>query len=183
MNWNPAAWDALSKGDFKNAVIAATPGGIEAQESDGQKEFVANETLPQECPREELEQLGFIFGENNDDIFIRVQFPIGWSKQPTDHSMWSDLIDNNGRKRGLIFYKAAFFDRSAHMRLHPRYSFTSERNDDYDIIAYIVTDCGKEIHRIDGYWKFRDASFHNNLAVEWLNRHFPDWESKLAYWD
>ena len=31
--------------------------------------------------------------------------------------MWSDLLDDKGVKRGSIFYKAAFYDRSAFLRL------------------------------------------------------------------
>ena len=43
---NPAAIIALAQGDIENALIAATPGGIEAQEARGQQEFAANSTLP-----------------------------------------------------------------------------------------------------------------------------------------
>jgi hypothetical protein len=100
-----------------NFLIAATPGGIEAQEAQGQREFVANETLPIDCPKAELEALGFVFGAPVDDLFVSVQFPTGWEKIATDHSMWSDLVDEAGVTRGSIFYKAAFYDRRAFMRL------------------------------------------------------------------
>lgn len=49
----------------------------------------------------------------NDPLFRVATLPPGWSIKPTDHSMWSDLCDDTGRKRAAIFYKAAFYDRRA----------------------------------------------------------------------
>jgi len=43
---NLAALRALAEGDDENFVVAATPGGIEAQEAQGQRDFVASDTLP-----------------------------------------------------------------------------------------------------------------------------------------
>lgn len=110
----PAQLIALVRGD----IDLAMPGGIERQEAMGQAAFVGTKSsLPIECPRAELEALGFVFGEPIDDLFVSVTFPAGWSKKATDHSMWSDLLDDQGRKRGSIFYKAAFYDRRAFMHL------------------------------------------------------------------
>jgi hypothetical protein len=117
---SPAAMIAALTGDLENAMIAATPGGIEAQEARGQKDFVANNTLPIKCnfcTREQLEEMGIVFGEPVDDLFVEVQLPKGWKKVPTDHSMWSDLVDAEGHKRASIFYKAAFYDRDAFIGL------------------------------------------------------------------
>ena len=83
---NPAAIIALAQGDIENALIAATPGGIEAQEARGQQEFAANLTLPRSgnswnssC-REQLEEMGIVFGEDVDDLFVEVKLPEGWKK-------------------------------------------------------------------------------------------------------
>jgi hypothetical protein len=114
----PAAVSAAARGDMENFLVAATPGGIEAQEAMGQAALVGTKnTLPIQCPRKELKALGFVFGEPLDDLFLNVTFPPGWSKEATDHSMWSDLLDETGKKRGSIFYKAAFYDRRAFMDL------------------------------------------------------------------
>ena len=113
---NPATFRALLNGDLKNAITASTPGGIEAQEAAGQKEFVASESLPKEtngCTREQLEGMGIQFGADIDDLFVSVKLPDGWRKIPTGHSMWSDLVDDKVQKGASIFYKAAFYDRSA----------------------------------------------------------------------
>jgi len=97
---------------LENAIVASTPGGIEAQERTGQLAFVANESLPIDGPRDLLEAMGIEFGEPIDDLFIEARLPEGWQKVATSHSMHSDLVDDKGRRRASIFYKAAFYDRS-----------------------------------------------------------------------
>lgn len=193
----PAALAALAAGDLSNAFVAMTPGGIEAQEKAGQTTFVANSQLPKECPRKELEALGFRFGGAVDNIFISVTMPAGWSKRATDHSMWSELIDDKGRKRASIFYKAAFYDRSAHMHLDRRYGVNGYHGVNADgtdadkkdwkapRMAVVVEDCGKEIHRAgvvdrDDY-KTKDEL--DKLAVAWLAEKFPKHNDATAYWD
>lgn len=118
----PAALSAMIKGDFENAIIAATPGGIEKQEKEGQNMFIADSgnatsILPKDCPKEELEKMGVEFLTDYDDIFVNVILPKGWKKKATDHSMWSKLYGENGKEIASIFYKAAFYDRGAFLRL------------------------------------------------------------------
>ncbi len=110
-----AALAAAAAGQTENFIAASTPGGIEAQEVAGQIAFVANETLPKdgiEC----VKAMGVKVLDAADDLFVNVQLPDGWRKKPTDHSMWSELLDDKGVKRAAIFYKAAFYDRSAFIR-------------------------------------------------------------------
>lgn len=103
---------------------------IGTQEAEGQALFVGSDTLPVDhqeleqldeigMTQEILESLGFEFlGPVEDDpLFHWVNFPSGWTKEPSDHSMWSYLIDPKGRKVASIFYKAAFYDRRSFMRL------------------------------------------------------------------
>jgi hypothetical protein len=120
---NPAALAAAARGDLKNAIITSTPGGIERQEKEGQIEQSFKDTLPismQGCSILDFEKLGFKF-LGKEDIFWHCEFPKGWRKRPTSHDMWTDLLDAKGRKRGAIFYKAAFYDRSANIHLTNRY--------------------------------------------------------------
>ncbi len=102
-------------------VLGGNPQAIEAQEACGQKELVNSQQLPvkiDDDSKNKLEKLGVEFGEPlaNDPIFCNAKLPKGWGKRPTDHSMWSDLVDASGKKVASIFYKAAFYDRSAFMR-------------------------------------------------------------------
>jgi len=191
----PAALIAALNGDLENAIAALTPGGIEAQEAQGQKDFVVAETLPRLCPRTQLEQLGFVFGEDADDTFVYVTFPKGWKKLPTDHSMWSDLIDDKGRKRGAIFFKAAFYDRRADMHLTNRFSYGRfyEHHDEYidNVIQYYVMDCDKIVFKTlplscekqysEEWWE-KDKTC-SEWAQNWLNEEYPNWEDPMAYWE
>lgn len=96
-----------------NFSIAAAPGGIEQQEAQGQQNLVQSTALPIKGDWEVLERWGVIQGDKIDDLFCHCTLPDGWAKAPTDHSMWSSLVDTRGLIRASIFYKAAFYDRDA----------------------------------------------------------------------
>ena len=150
----PAALNALLSGDLVNAKIAMTPGGIEAQEAAGQQEACRASRLPIKGTaeqREVWESFGVIFGEPHDDQFVNVQLPAGWHFRPTEHSMWSELTDSVGRVRASMFYKAAFYDRHAHIRLDQRFDTSTDYDSEPQRI--IIVDCKNEIHEIGAYDK------------------------------
>jgi hypothetical protein len=126
----PAALAAFAKGDMDNFAVAATPGGIEAQEAAGQAKLVSNFTrLPKNMGpdgRKIAEALGFVFGEAVDEVFVAVTPPAGWSLKATEHSMHSDVLDASGEKRAGMFYKAAFYDRRADLYWLARYQTRSD---------------------------------------------------------
>ena len=100
--------------------ILFNPPAIEAQEARGQRELVASTKLPTDCRDDEpMIALGFTFGpaDEGDPMFRDATLPEGWRRRGSDHAMWSHIIDERGIKRVSIFYKAAFYDRSAHMGL------------------------------------------------------------------
>jgi len=100
-------------------VLGRNPQAIEDQEARGQKELAESDVLPALWKGgigAELMAKGVVFGERvpGDQIFCYATLPPGWSIKPhEDHTMWSDLIDENGVAQVSIFYKAAFYDRSA----------------------------------------------------------------------
>jgi hypothetical protein len=189
MNLTPTAFGALADGDMDNFKVASTPGGIEAQEAEGQKSFVASENLPKDCPKEQLEALGVVFGDDADDIFVNVKLPEGWRKKATSHSMHTELLDDQGRHRGNIFYKAAFYDRHADMRLIPRFNVL--RNYELrDAVQFVVMDCGESIHKTriqdaesgsEHFWGLVEQI--ESEAHSFLTKDYPDWENPSAYWD
>lgn len=203
---NPAALHAALEGDLENALIAATPGGIEAQEARGQVDFVASETLPRKCnggTRQQLERLGIQFGENADDLFVNCALPEGWRKGPTDHSMWSDLLDKQGRKRGSIFYKAAFYDRDAFMSLQNRYKVSVDPVDGWSDPEYKTKEWRCYVRDFDGseVWtsvrlrpepplkpreKWLEWNAEKDALFEagrtYLDENFPNWREPLMYW-
>lgn len=138
--WTPAVLGALAKGDLENAKIAGTPGGIEAQERAGQKALCASAQLPiaygyESAPglgKAVLMEAGVKFGRVVDNLFQEVVLPKGWAIQPTDHTMHSKLIDATGRTRARIFYKAAFYDRKADIKVTTRYGIIVDSPEDYD---------------------------------------------------
>lgn len=203
----PAAVTAFARGDLENARIAGTPGGIEAQEAAGQAQMVQSQQLPKEKLlkyQEQLEAMGFKFGKNIDDVFIEVTLPAGWCKKGTDYNMWSDLLDDKGRRRAGIFYKAAFYDRNGCMHWSCRFStgmrLEDGRNlykmgDDEQLRCYaVVLDAGTEVYRTELSSGALSGNVHNNAnqqlqeplaeeAAKWLSEKYPNWRDEFAYWD
>jgi hypothetical protein len=192
----PAALSALARGDIQNFAVALTPGGIERQEKEGQIEQSFQDTLPIDLrgTRGDFEKVGFIFGDNVDDTFVSAQFPDGWRKRPTDHSMWIDIIDAKGRKRGSIFFKAAFYDRSAHAFLSRRFSVQESYDGPHRVM--VVDACGEVKQEIGDLEKpnwsgdsvashraMRDIDAARDKLCQWLTDNYPDWEKTNAYWD
>lgn len=212
----PAALGALCAGDMKNFIAATTPGGIEAQEKGGQIEQSFLETLPikgtsSEADRKVWEDLGFKFklnpiaaqNQGRDEIFVECEFPKGWRKKVTDHAMWSKLVDDKGRERAAIFYKAAFYDRSAHISLSPRFAYTSQPLEGWNAktksgkFIGVVTDCETIVFQTEPTtpepiyseterraWMEWNATKDekSNEAKEWLTQKYPNWQDVSAYW-
>lgn len=116
---NTAADDTLTK-----FMVALEPegAGILAQEAQSQRELLASTRLPTEVLYAEdadFEALGFTFGppDSADPMFRDATLPKGWKREGSDHAMWSYVVDERGFRRVSVFYKAAFYDRSAHMGL------------------------------------------------------------------
>ena len=169
---------------------------IRNQESQGQRSFVNSDTLPEmlETTKAVLERFGVkVLGPvEGDPLFLYVELPEGWKKVPTEHSMWSHLVDDKGRKRAAIFYKAAFYDRSTHISLVPRFSvrLDYELHEKMKLIVADVWDGDKVIFSTDPVPAptSRDASYaleHKAelIARDWLAMRWPDWAKVDAYWE
>jgi len=112
-------------------LLGDNPNAIENQEKRGQDELVNSSQLPfnlanfREDALNIYKKLGIEILEYpnslEDEIFIKVRLPKGWKLQATNHSMRSLLIDNKDRTRAMIFYKAAFYDRHAHISFTTRF--------------------------------------------------------------
>jgi hypothetical protein len=104
------------------AYAMGTSNYIENMEAAGQRQLVNSDVLPVDTgygPKDDAYiALGFTFGEKVDDLFREATLPDGWSRKGSDHAMWSYIIDERGLERVNIFYKAAFYDRRAHMGIN-----------------------------------------------------------------
>lgn len=94
---------------------------IGEMEKAGQAQLVRSEMIPTDrrsIADAELAELGFTLGgaAEGDPLFPYARLPDGWTKKATGHDMWSEIVDETGVIRFEIFYKAAFYDRSAFMR-------------------------------------------------------------------
>jgi hypothetical protein len=190
---NPAALEAALSGDFANAMVASTPGGIEAQEKAGQASLVKSTNMPKDLSpsREAFENLGFVFGDDVDDLFVSATLPAGWTRAATDHSMHSDILDEKGRKRVGVFYKAAFYDRkaSAHLvarfRVEKLYPETGGAIDRDALLPTIITDAGVEIHRVGESKYLHDWEKSDRLEAEaskWLDENRAGWRNPVQSW-
>ncbi len=201
MKVTPAFLKAEASGDVENMLAALTPGGIEAQEHLGQMKLAMSSTLPKDGTqrdREKYERIGVVFGDDADDLFVKVTLPAGWRIRPTGHSMWSDLVDDKERVRAKMFYKAAFYDRSAHISLTRRYQIESYRPCDAagatvdllqdkraEFYRTVVVDGDADLH-VAGVRKendYRQSDVDHKLAEAWLDANLPRWKNELAYWN
>lgn len=111
---------------------------IEASERQGQRELERASQLPfkigsgykepeyKEIVKEyEKHGIKVLQKSQGDDLFVDVVLPEGWKIKGTDHSMWNNVIDQNGRIRATFFYKAAFYDRDAFLNFDTRYSINT----------------------------------------------------------
>ncbi|MCY0921859.1 MULTISPECIES: hypothetical protein [unclassified Streptomyces] len=109
-------------GMVAGALLGRSPDELIAgQEQRGQEQLVTSDRLPTEIlrgDRASFEALGFQFGAADpaDPLFVPASLPDGWTREASDHPMWSYILDDLGRRRVAIFYKAAFYDRCAEMQ-------------------------------------------------------------------
>lgn len=184
-------------------VFGGSSGAIEAQEARGQRELAQSNQLPRigllvgytnygEPPEGTPELLPAwkaigvsLVALGSDKLFADVALPKGWKIKPTSHSMWSDLVDAKGRKRAGIFYKAAFYDRGAHMSLNRRYGVGGDYGKD-DTYAATVTDGGTKAIFTTKAVPGRDYEATEAVrreAAAWLAENYPRADDVLAYWD
>lgn len=159
---------------------AVTGRAIERMEAAGQAQLCASDVLPHEMKpsREAFERMGFVFGGpvDGDPLFVYATLPARWSKAPTDHSMWSKILDAKGRPRVEIFYKAAFYDRRAHMRLAHRYRREIEtRGAKYEDDRYRLIDEATGAALLSG------ATYEEIGA--WLTANVPNHRDPAECWE
>lgn len=99
---------------------------VTGMESAGQRQLVESTDLPTKGSDDpKFLALGFTFGDphKHDPLFRPATLPAGWRKQAKDHAMGSSVVDELGRERVSVFYKAAYYDRRADMHLTTVYGY------------------------------------------------------------
>lgn len=170
---------------------------IEQMEKDGQISFVNSTQLPWKINGkdggaiDDYKKMGIkIIKEHTDgdEIFTEVELPIGWKKEPTEHSMWSNLIDNNGNIRATIFYKAAPYDRSSFINFQTRFKIKIQRNREVENsdqhsnkkYYYCVYD---DVNNLELFKTNSDSDDDWKKCEIYLIDNFPGWENWHSYWE
>lgn len=170
-------------------LLSGTEKTIHRQKVKGQQTIVNGTQLPKKMgnlSREELTTIGFEFGRDTDDLFVECKLPEGWKKVRTDHSMYSDLLDEQGRRRASIFYKAVFYDSKAEMSMLRRYNIDCYAKSEIPEMRkiHVIDWNGDVIHDLGDVgnedWAGQDAL--GDAAVAWLDEQYPEWKNPLAHW-
>ncbi len=176
-------------------MMAGTPDAIVASEAAGQETLVNSEILPVDMnghtKAEITEKTGIKFGDMADDIFINATLPEGWTKKASEHSMHNDLLDDKGRVRANIFYKAAFYDRHADMYFKPFYSVGGDYEKHEVKVLNASGDVIKDFGAVDipdhndpGWGeKFDEYRKLQKTAKAYLGETYPDHADVFAYWE
>jgi hypothetical protein len=213
---NTASPSQIERTSLEFLLSQEAPGKmVEAQEKRGQSQLAESSQLPIEGMRGRysrshtytVEQMlidngGKIIGESKGDaLFYDVVLPKDWKIVPTDHSMWSHLRDEKNRTRAQIFYKAAFYDRSAHVdincRVYASYTATDWKVRPNIFVGVIRTAADvvlwtgaehKEMEQAERVERYRigaqvDSEIATHEAKTKLLEHFPDSGNPAAYWD
>ena len=106
------------------SMATGTPGPtITRQEAAGQREMLTAAAIPTRtmgCTDQDLLDLGFTLGppRHGDPLFRDATLPAGWTRAAVDDTgLATYLLDPLGRPRCSVFYKAAFYDRDAHITI------------------------------------------------------------------
>lgn len=189
------------QGFLAESLVMGTEKAITNQEARGQRELAESSSLPSEgSDHPAWAKMGVIFGEKveGDPLFRQATLPKGWKVKATDHSMWSKLVDEKGRERGSIGYKAAFYDRWALISPERRYIVRSQYEGDdgrrrvecFDSATSTVLfaadwearpDYSAPRAEVDAYFAKSDANL--KACADWLAEKFPEHNDPAAYWD
>lgn len=177
---------------------------IPMQEKRGQQDLVKSAKLPikgSESPEAQASPIKWGPPVANDDLFREATLPEGWKKAGTDHDMWSDILDDQGRVRAKVFYKAAFYDRRAHIDFERRYYVTTDYSEEAYAkidreVTVLVMDNGvvppaplrKETFAVpsregDSRAHYAAVEGHTKAFKDWLAEKFPNFMDPNAYWD
>lgn len=182
------------------------PTAILEEEQAGQRRLIVTDRLPAQIEpvgaREAFERMGIVFlgPVIGDPLFVHVALPTGWKKVASRDAMLSMLVDDRGRERARIFYKASHHDPKAALILTARYGihescYDLSCLDEAEFMAY-VTDGGvvtdgraviftTDVVELSGARRatFRQTREALKQAEVWLDANYPNWHDPFAYWD
>lgn len=187
----PSSFIAGLSGDYYHAGF--TSDNIVASEVKGQENLVNSTQLPIAGEWQILESWGIKRTGSSEGLFCDATLPLGWIKRATENTFWSELIDEKGRKRASIFYKAAYYDRDATVTpIVDRFIATQENYPHKGYLSYNAIDLARNRNVIYtgsvGYFAFKtddptilgfvvdDVFYYNAIRESYGNEFFADSE-------
>lgn len=187
------SYDPMLEGMMTMAIAMSTGSASEGSEDvqNAEQNYARrNCRLPKKMApsKEAFEAFGFTFEDIGDDVLCKATLPDGWTLE-SDGEYCTYLVDEKNRKRGIYFYKGAFYDRSGHMNLLKRFRVICDdaNPETYegpytisakDVDGTILFTAGKCEELYSG--EYYDLI---NLAEEYLDANYPEWEDPTKYWD
>ena len=159
--------------------------------------MVKSDVLPKgdERDRAAMKSIGIKLGEDvpGDPLFIYAELPESWEKRRGDDDpRGSYLYDDQNRKRAIIFYTAASYDRFASISVLRRYRIEKDYDaqDKDNVALFTITDYTGIVHTMDsvklpeekGQARFERGEEAQIAARQWMDDNYPDWDNPAAYW-
>jgi len=187
-------------------LFAAQPESIEASERAGGQQMLKSTVIPTEMQRfttDDLVKFGFIVGDVHEDdpIFRDVTLPPGWTRGDgdNDYGYWTYILDDKGRRRFAIFYKAAFYDRSAHIGIEARFTlrehWDATTSDFMGWHEFTDNATGEVPWKSDEYGQLPETRDRDVMGAycdkkdaaatageEWADENHPDWRDAIGSW-
>lgn len=149
-------------------------------------------SLPlKEGDREILEKMGLTVLPNKDNQFLtEAILPVSWYSKIYNH-YWSYICDEKHRQRISVFIKCEIWDTRGYIDILTVFDAGKEYVGETEDCIGIVKKEGETIYqteivkqeKLSKERKEYASIIARQKAVEWLNKKYPDWENRLAYWD
>lgn len=154
-----------------------------------------------EYTKECYDRLGITVLSESGNAMYSVQLPDGWTIESTDHPMWNNLLDDKGRNRAKVFYKACcgIMDE-ADITFNTRYYIfvdtVSQEGDwrqkmESGYIGYIKDrDNDSVIYQTDKFEGttevLNDSDIRRDVRKvleKYMEKNYPEYEDIFAYWN
>ena len=122
------------------------------------------------------------YRSNEDDLFVDVILPNGWSKVNTDHPLWSKLIDDKNRVRATIFYKSAFYDRDAFINFESAIEITYRSEELNEYGSHVINKNNNQVLFDGGTADVSNSASIREKCFEFVKQNYPNLDIN-ASWD
>ena len=136
--------------------------------------------------RFEWEKLGFLFQSiDGNHVMYKATLPEGWRLEPTDHSMYFDLFDEYGNRRGQMFHNP--YKGFATMSLFHKYGVYADFDKETFTIGYYFGNAEEKLFETERISPYERKNIYEAdlkmLCLKFADDNYPESWSYSAYWD